>query len=693
MSEPVSEPAPESAPAVTAVEATPTPPVPATPLTLSSLPIPPKLSALIVTSYTGSTDDEGRYSGQGSVVFTDGNSYTGSFENGQMHGEGAYTFADKGIVYTGSVVYNKIEGKGKYQWADGSLYEGDVRDGLRHGTGTYTSADGSSVYEGGWVNGVREGDGVCYYSADKSSYYSGTFQNNVRHGQGTVVYPSGNKYTGSWDANRKCGRGVMVWNTLGERYDGNWKDDLQHGHGTHVWLQSGGEDEEGHVAGGGEGRGDVARQRCNMYTGSFVNGMREGNGTFLYANGAQYTGQWISNVKQGYGVYTYADGHIYEGDFVDDRMPLASTRSTEDVSVQIVLTVDDILPKSAADTTEHEMKLLQNSLLRYHSELKVCYKHYCAVPTILGSPSEDKDGVENADTTFTMTLDQFRIMCIESKIIDQGCTVGEVLFKMRRHHANSIMKVQLANGKDKSALPVYQEEEGENNTNSIHNPNRPILFREFVEALVRLAHCKFCITNPEISVRDAVKAVMEDHVRVYATQPGLNMFEEKLCETKVRNVFMNNETLLKQVFDEYKTGGGDETMTKKNWLLFCMDAAAFNKINVDSKEALALASRDANGSNHHHHSGTSLFADEGAALNDKMLYSEFCEAIGRLAHFLKKDQVPLQEKIKALMESVVAPLAGVLSKGGDEKQALEGQKVIAAKVKKAGKRGARKTIL
>ena len=53
------------------------------------------------------------------------------------------------------------------------------------------------------------------YNADRTSYYEGAFVDGMRHGEGTIVYASGNTYVGSWERDKKCGRGSMTWKTTG----------------------------------------------------------------------------------------------------------------------------------------------------------------------------------------------------------------------------------------------------------------------------------------------------------------------------------------------------------------------------------------------------------------------------------------------------------------------------------------------
>ena len=94
--------------------------------------IEPKLTACIVESFDGeNVDNKMRYVGTGKAVFRGGNSYSGEWSNGVMHGKGIYTWID-GTIYDGDFDKNEMTGKGTYTWSDGSTYVGDVVRGIRH---------------------------------------------------------------------------------------------------------------------------------------------------------------------------------------------------------------------------------------------------------------------------------------------------------------------------------------------------------------------------------------------------------------------------------------------------------------------------------------------------------------------------------------------------------------------------------
>ena len=86
---------------------------------------------------------------------SDGSVYEGDFLEGKFHGQGTYTFAN-GDYYTGAWENSKRNGYGIYQWTDGTRYEGQFLDGKRHGQGTLTYANGA-VESGLWENGDFKG--------------------------------------------------------------------------------------------------------------------------------------------------------------------------------------------------------------------------------------------------------------------------------------------------------------------------------------------------------------------------------------------------------------------------------------------------------------------------------------------------------------------------------------------------------
>ena len=64
-----------------------------------------------ISKYEGFRSADGLFEGTGCAEFTSGNTYEGTFQRGQMHGQGKYIWTD-GLTYCGSFVNNKVTGTG-----------------------------------------------------------------------------------------------------------------------------------------------------------------------------------------------------------------------------------------------------------------------------------------------------------------------------------------------------------------------------------------------------------------------------------------------------------------------------------------------------------------------------------------------------------------------------------------------------
>ena len=71
----------------------------------------------------------GKMNGQGTVTFSNGDTYTGEFSNGAFNGKGTYQ-AKAGWLYEGDFVNGQAEGKGKLTTEQEVVYEGDFKQGL-----------------------------------------------------------------------------------------------------------------------------------------------------------------------------------------------------------------------------------------------------------------------------------------------------------------------------------------------------------------------------------------------------------------------------------------------------------------------------------------------------------------------------------------------------------------------------------
>ena len=46
---------------------------------------------------------------------------------------------------------------------------------------------------------------------------------------GTYYYYNGDKYTGEWMDDKKCGKGTYFYHNSGDMYEGEWNDNMKNG--------------------------------------------------------------------------------------------------------------------------------------------------------------------------------------------------------------------------------------------------------------------------------------------------------------------------------------------------------------------------------------------------------------------------------------------------------------------------------
>ncbi|KAF4733988.1 hypothetical protein FOZ63_026472, partial [Perkinsus olseni] len=201
-----------------------------------------------------------------------------SFGGTHLQGEKCtYTWKETNTKYTGQVLRGYRHGVGQFMSRDGAYtYEGQWRMGRRHGEGTLTqwTADGAgqrevaAVYEGQWK------DGFIHERGEMRT--ANTVLN--RPGERLLTQPvrefdGGRRevYKGQWEAGLQHGKGVHIWLLGGEsvadrpnmmnRYDGQWREGKRHGSGTFYFADG------------------------SMYTGEWENNKKHGNGSLIDKDG------------------------------------------------------------------------------------------------------------------------------------------------------------------------------------------------------------------------------------------------------------------------------------------------------------------------------------------------------------------------------------------------------------------------
>ncbi len=113
--------------------------------------------------------------GIGTFVFENGNSYSGSWKDGNFEGKGTYTWIN-GDVYIGDWVANIRTGNCLFNYADGTKYLGKMKNGFLDGEGNYILTNGYSM-KGIFKENI--GIDVKYFDANNNPIANEIFWNSV----------------------------------------------------------------------------------------------------------------------------------------------------------------------------------------------------------------------------------------------------------------------------------------------------------------------------------------------------------------------------------------------------------------------------------------------------------------------------------------------------------------------------------
>ncbi|CAB3230938.1 unnamed protein product [Arctia plantaginis] len=209
--------------------------------------------------------------GEGRLQWADGTVYLGHFKDNEICGKGFIQWKDD-TWYEGEFMGNLRHGQGLY--VNSRLqrsYTGGWNRGTKHGEGAiYYSKDFKNSYDGGWLQNERFGYGSREYCT--SSGYKGEWERNIREGKGLMIWPNDDFYRGEWKNGVMSGHGIYIWeanynNTMSvpslKAYQGYWEKGQRNGQG---------------VLSLGLGWG-------SYYKGDFVNNMKSGTGKFVTNNG------------------------------------------------------------------------------------------------------------------------------------------------------------------------------------------------------------------------------------------------------------------------------------------------------------------------------------------------------------------------------------------------------------------------
>jgi hypothetical protein len=175
-------------------------------------------------------------------------------------------------------------------------------------------------------------------------------------------------------------------------------------------------------------------------------------------------------------------------------VPRSSTSSSSSSSAElntvpaaVKLRVGDLLDGASAAARQLQLREVDRAILQANSELKSAFKLHSRGAVVAAKDSS------NSSATFAMTCTQLlmylrSIHALAPLTYVQDADVYRALFRMRRQHALELQASALESSTSGStgSLILYREDPSE-----LFDSSRPVLFREFVELLVRLAVLRF----------------------------------------------------------------------------------------------------------------------------------------------------------------------------------------------------------
>ncbi len=219
------------------------------------------------------------------AILPDGGKYLGTLSDGKFEGDGTLVWTN-GNRYVGEFKSGLIDGQGEFFFANGDIYQGGFSRGMMHGAGELKSVSGET-YRGDFADGYVHGAGRLDYR--NKTYYEGHFSLGHFHGEGIMHYDNGQVFVGTFD-NGELVKGQHR-DPTGNIYRGEFRDWMYFGDGRLVYAS-----------------GDVLE-------GYFEDGALVAHGKHIMQNGVVYEGEFLDSLYHGEGRLDYGDAESYEGAF------------------------------------------------------------------------------------------------------------------------------------------------------------------------------------------------------------------------------------------------------------------------------------------------------------------------------------------------------------------------------------------
>jgi hypothetical protein len=155
----------------------------------------------------------------GKIVWGNGDTYEGAFENGQYHGQGEFRWGgNQKLYYKGEFKRGKMHGQGYFTNPYG-VFNGCFKFGFLEGKAVATFYNGDR-YSGTFHHSQMTGEGV-YYNVTDGTQIMGIFENGVCSKFGKKIYPDGRVYVGEFLNDVENGKGIMISGDI--RIKGIWR--------------------------------------------------------------------------------------------------------------------------------------------------------------------------------------------------------------------------------------------------------------------------------------------------------------------------------------------------------------------------------------------------------------------------------------------------------------------------------------
>ncbi|RBP53711.1 hypothetical protein DFR28_1011100 [Arenicella xantha] len=259
------------------------------------------------SKYEGDVVD-GKFSGQGTLLYPSGGFYKGNFKEGLFDGPGIMVQAD-GSRLEGEFSLGRATGQFSVTNTPSDYtYHGEMLDSQMHGMGKLVTSQ--HQYEGQFVNGWFEGFGT--FTNNNGDVYEGEFKANLYDGSGKITYPSGAVYEGMFVAGLYHGQGAYIQEET--YYKGEFVEGKLTGQGE-IKAYDGSVYVGAVEAWQANGQGVLTNADGDRIEGEFEDGYISGDGKWFGADGSSYVGSFEYNQFDGDGVLTSSNGDVYTGEF------------------------------------------------------------------------------------------------------------------------------------------------------------------------------------------------------------------------------------------------------------------------------------------------------------------------------------------------------------------------------------------